>query len=126
MKVININLPSGHKLLRECRPMYEYSWFIQRIKEYLGAGWVRDAAIVQAAKDCVEEGILTEFMKEHGSEVLNMLNTQWNYDDAVAVEREEAFEEGRESGLAMGKTLGILEGKAAGWVLMMVSGLGFC
>ena len=43
-----------------------------------------------------------------------MLNTQWNYDDAVAVEREEAFEEGRESGLAMGKTLGILEGKAAG------------
>lgn len=114
VKVININLPSGHKLLRECRPMYEYSWFIQRIKEYLGAGWVRDAAIVQAAKDCVEEGILTEFMKEHGSEVLNMLNTQWNYDDAVAVEREEAFEEGRESGLAMGKTLGILEGKAVG------------
>ena len=114
VKVININLPSGHKLLRECRPMYEYSWFIQRIKEYLGAGWVRDAAIVQATKDCVEEGILTEFMKEHGSEVLNMLNTQWNYDDAVAVEREEAFEEGRESGLAMGKTLGILEGKAAG------------
>lgn len=95
VKVININLPSGHKLLKDCRPMYEYSWFIQRIKDYLGAGWVRDEAITQAVKDCMEEGILTEFMREHGSEVVNMLYTQWNYDDAVAVEREEAYEDGR-------------------------------
>lgn len=114
VKVININLPSGHKLLRECRPIYEYSWFIQRIKEYLDAGWRRDAAIEQAAKDCLEEGILTEFIKNHSSEVINMLNTQWNYDDAVAVEREEALEEGREAGLAVGKALGIEEGKALG------------
>ncbi len=53
VKVININLPSGHKLLKECRPMYEYSWFIQRIKEYLTTGWTRDTAITQAVKDCM-------------------------------------------------------------------------
>lgn len=95
VKVININLPSGHRLLRDCRPLYEYSWFIQQIKDYLRAGWVRVEAITQAVKDCMEEGILTEFMKEHGSEVVNMLYTQWNYDDAVAVERKEAYEDGR-------------------------------
>ena len=98
VKVININLPSGHRLLRDCRPLYEYSWFIQRIKDYLRAGWVRDEAITQAVKDCMEEGILTEFMKEHGSEVVNMLYTQWNYDDAVAVERKEAYEDGLSRG----------------------------
>ena len=123
VKVININLPAGHKLLKECRPMYEYSWFIQRIKDYLGAGWVRDEAIEQAVRDCMEEGILTEFMKNHGSEVVNMLYTQWNYDDAVAVEREEAFEDGREAGLAIGKTLGIAEGKAAGLAEGKAAGL---
>lgn len=32
VKVININLPIGHKLLEQCRPLYEYSWFIQQIK----------------------------------------------------------------------------------------------
>ena len=26
VKVININFPSGHRLLEQCRPMYEYSW----------------------------------------------------------------------------------------------------
>ncbi len=103
VKVININLPSGHKLLKECRPMYEYSWFIQRIKEYLTTGWTRDTAITQAVKDCRAEGIMAEFMREHGSEVVNMLYTQWNYDDAVEVEREEAYEDGRAEGKAEGK-----------------------
>ncbi len=54
VKFININLPSGHKLLKECRPMYEYSRFIQQIKEYLCAGWARDEAITQAVMDCRE------------------------------------------------------------------------
>ncbi|MDE7222495.1 MAG: hypothetical protein K2O34_01785 [Acetatifactor sp.] len=118
VKVININLPSGHKLLEECRPMYEYSWFIQQIKDYLREGWTQDAAIAQAVNDCMEEGILVEFMKNHGSEVANMLYTQWNYDEAVSVEREEAYEDGREAGkaigIAIGKAEGIAEGRAEG------------
>jgi len=118
VKMININLPSGHRLLEECRPMYEYSWFIQQIKDYLREGWTRDAAVTQAVNDCIEEGILVEFMKKHGSEVANMLYTQWNYDEAVSVEREEAYEEGREAGKAIGITIGkaegIAEGKAVG------------
>lgn len=31
-----------------------------------------------------------------------MLYTQWNYDEAVSVEREEAYEDGREAGKAEG------------------------
>lgn len=27
VKVININLPVNHELLKQCRPLYEYSWF---------------------------------------------------------------------------------------------------
>ncbi|MDE6517190.1 MAG: hypothetical protein K2L18_05000, partial [Acetatifactor sp.] len=37
-----------------------------------------------------------------------------NYEEAVSVEREEAFEDGREAGKAIGKAIGIAEGKAAG------------
>lgn len=114
VKVININLPSRHRILEECRPMYEYSWFIQQIKDYLREGWTRDAAITQAVKDCIEEGILVEFMKNHGSEVANMLYTQWDYDEAVSVEREEAYEEGREAGKAIGIAIGIAEGMTDG------------
>ncbi len=109
VKVININPSSGHKLLKECRPMYEYSWFIQRIKNYLSDGWSRDNAITQAVQDCLDNGIMTEFMKEHGSEAVNMLYTQWNWDDAMEVEREEAYEEGKVAGIAEGRNLGDID-----------------
>ena len=108
VKVININPSSGHRILKECRPMYEYSWFIQQIKNYLADGWSRDDAITQAVQDCLDNGIMTEFMREHGSEAVNMLYTQWNWDDAMEVEREEAYEDGVEAGRIEGKTLGDL------------------
>jgi predicted transposase/invertase (TIGR01784 family) len=41
-------------------------------------------------------------LKKNGSEVSNMLYTEWNWDDALAVRyeegREEGWEEGREEG----------------------------
>ena len=94
--------------------MYEYSWFIQRIRNYLSDGWSRDNAITQAVQDCLDNGIMTEFMKEHGSEAVNMLYTQWNWDDAMEVEREEAYEEGKIAGMAEGKIAGMTEGKTLG------------
>ena len=47
-----------------------------------------------------------------------MLYTQWKFDEAVLVEREEAYEDGREAGkaigMAIGKAEGIAEGRAEG------------
>lgn len=102
VKVININLPENHSILGKCRPLYEYSWFIQRIKDYLIQDLERDDAIVHAIKDCEQEGILADFVREHGSEVLNMLFTEFNMDDALKVRYEEGFEEGEEKGIEKG------------------------
>jgi len=41
----------------------------------------------------MERGILVYFLKRHGSEVLNMLFTEWNLEDAIAVRCEEARED---------------------------------
>ena len=103
VKVININLSSGHQLLEQCRPMYEYSWLIQRIKDYLAKEWSRDEAIVQALKDNREKGMLVEFVQKYGSEAINMLYTQFNLEDAKEVWQEEAYEEGRDAGRAEGE-----------------------
>ena len=98
VKVININLPENHSILKKCRPLYEYAWFIQRIRDYTGQGQERDAAIVHAAEDCEREGILADFVRKHGTEAINMLFTQFNMDDALEVRYEEGVEEGRAEG----------------------------
>ena len=94
VKVININFPENHPILERCRPLYEYSWFIQRIKDYLETGKNRDEAIVQAIDDCLKAGIMADFLAEHGSEAVNMLYTEFNMEDALEVRFEEGVEKG--------------------------------
>jgi hypothetical protein len=50
-------------------------------------------ALTEAVKYCIRADILTDFMKTKGSEVVNMLMTEFNVDDAKMVWREEGKEE---------------------------------
>lgn len=113
VKVININLSAGHAILQQCKPLYEYSWFIQRIKDHLREGCERDTAITLAVKDCEEAGIFAEFVQRHGTEAVNMLFTQFNMEDALEVRYEEGFEDGEQrgiqQGLADGQVLKLIE-----------------
>ena len=56
-----------------------------------------------AIEYCREHDILKEFLETHSSEVFNMLITEWNTEDAIAVAREEGLEEGLERGLERGR-----------------------
>lgn len=109
VKVININLPENHPILQRCRPLYEYSWFIQKIKDYLDGGRNRDEAITMAIYDCLEADIMTNFLAEHGTEAINMLFNEFKMEDALAVR----FEEGVETGIEQGIEQGIDQGKTA-------------
>ena len=106
VKVININLSADHPILKQCRPIYEYSSFIQKIRDCMKNGKTRDEAIIQAISDCEDEGLLVEFLREHGTEASNMLFTEFNMEDALEVRGEEKFEEGMEKGIEQGKELG--------------------
>ena len=83
VKVININLPSNHPILKKWGPLYGYSWFIQQIKNYLIQGKSRDEAIISAMSDCEQKGFLAEFLREHGTEAVNMLFTEFDMEDAL-------------------------------------------
>ncbi|MDR2702041.1 MAG: hypothetical protein LBB72_06400 [Spirochaetaceae bacterium] len=51
----------------------------------------------KAVRYCREHDILKEFLERNATEVMNMLMTEWNWDDALAVRFEEGREEGRET-----------------------------
>ena len=91
VKMININPSANHPILQQSRSIYEYSWFVQRIRDYILMGKSRDDAISITLRECQEKGIMLDFIEEHGSEVHNMLFTEFNIDDA----KEVWYEEGR-------------------------------
>ena len=51
----------------------------------------------------MKAGILTEYLKKKGSEVVNMLIAEYDYDLDVEVQREEAYAAGRQEGQQEGQ-----------------------
>jgi hypothetical protein len=95
VKVININEGRNERIARRCRTLAGYSAFVKKVQEFVKEGKEREQAIRQAVIHCREHDILKEFFETHGTEVINMLMTEWNMDDALAVR----YEEGREEGI---------------------------
>jgi ferric iron reductase protein FhuF len=59
-----------------------------------------NAAIKEAIRTCIRKKILLSFLKDNGSEVENMLFTEWNLKDALEVAKEEGVAIGKEEGKA--------------------------
>ena len=69
---------------------------IIKVREYETGGSPRDEAVKKAVIFCRNHDIIKEFLEENTSEVINMLLTEWNWDDAKEVWHEEGREEGEQ------------------------------
>lgn len=96
VRVININPEAGHELLERCSIIREYSEFIEIIRKYQKKKDVEPYK--HAIEECIEKGILADYLKRKGSEVVNMLTAEYDYETDIEVQRGEAYDEGREEG----------------------------
>ena len=95
VKVININRGKNEILVQKCKTLAGYSAFVAKVREYEKEREDKSEAMELAVRYCRDNDILKEFFEKNGTEVMNMLITEWNMDDALAVR----FEEGREEGM---------------------------
>ncbi len=98
VKVININYGKS-KILEKSKSLNEYSYFIYEIQKYLDEGLPLKEAIKNAIQDCIKQNVLKNFLERNGSEVINMLYTEFDIDVAKEVWQEEAKEQGRQEGI---------------------------
>ena len=98
VKVIDIRYSSRNKLVTKKDTLEQYSRFIQIIEDCRKSEENLDEVMKTAVNMAIENNILTEFLKENGSEVRNMLTLEYDEETARRVEREEAREEGRREG----------------------------
>jgi len=116
VKVVNINEGRNREIVQRCKKLYEYSAFVAKVRAFEKELGSRKEAIKEAVKYCQKYDILKEFLKTHAAEVLSMLMTEWNWDDALAVRYEEGLEDGVEKGrLAIARNL-LAEGSTPDFV----------
>lgn len=106
---------SEKMLLRMSRSLHDYSFFLNRIKANIAGGMERVQAIREAMRYCMEHDIMKEFLQEHESEVIDMVNFEWNQKDFEEAIREDGIEQGmargREEGRAKGREEGLAKGR---------------
>ncbi|WP_024866532.1 Rpn family recombination-promoting nuclease/putative transposase [Butyrivibrio sp. FCS014] len=76
VRMININYGRNKELMEACRPLYEYSWFIQTIREFRKELKDIGEAVGRALGVMPEDFILKPFLREHMAEVANMLSEE--------------------------------------------------
>jgi predicted transposase/invertase (TIGR01784 family) len=105
VQVYNINKGHNQKILKKCKMLENYSILVDKIREKEQEGNSLDEAVRLAVKYCIDNNILKDFLRKHGSEVFNMLYSEYNFDEEAAVICEEAREEGLEEGIEKEKII---------------------
>ena len=105
--MLNINLGRNQELMERCRTLKEYAQFVDRVRRMIAETGALESAVDRAVKDCIRDGILENFLSSHRAEVLDVILTDYNEQEYIAMEREEAWEDGKSEGLTEGLSEGL-------------------
>ena len=93
--MVNVRLQLNSRLLRDCKPLFEYSWLIEEIRRNCMTMELQ-TAVDKAIADMPEDYVIREFLVVHQSEVKSMCLTEYNEAETMQMFKEEARTEERE------------------------------
>ena len=98
--VLNVNTGHNAEITKQCRLLYEYTCFLATARQCIqDSGKSKAEAIDEAVTQCINRGILADFLTKHRAEVIEMCITEYDLDAHMKA----TYEEGREDGKADGK-----------------------
>jgi hypothetical protein len=110
VRVLNVHSDKNRKLMDACRPLYEYSSFIDSIYKYRKLMDI-ESAVNRALDDMPKDWIIRDCLLINKAEVTLMLLTEYNEEETMQMFKEEGREEGILEGIQLGKQEGIAEGR---------------
>jgi len=108
--MLNINQGHNEKLKGLCKSLKDYSEYTARVREYADTMPISEA-VEQAICECIQEGILAEFLKQNRAEAKQVSIYEYDEEKHMRQEREASWEEGRLSGIKEGEERGRLSGR---------------
>ena len=107
--MLNINRGHNEKLKGLCKSLKDYSEYTARVREYADTMPISEA-VEQAICECIQEGILAEFLKQNRAEAKQVSIYEYDEEKHMRQERETFWEDG----WAAGREEGIREGEERG------------
>ena len=97
--------------MKACRLLREYAQYVEQVRIFAKNMSFSDA--VETAVDyCIRNGILEEFLTKNRAEAIAMSIFEYNEEQHLKNEREQAYQNGRDDGMAVGRKEGYREGES--------------
>ena len=91
--VYNINKGRNLTLFEKSEKLKQYAEFVAKLREYQKSNDDYSQAVKKTVNYCIENGILVEFLKEHGGIIVSVLFAEYDIEIAKRVHVEEFAEE---------------------------------
>ena len=88
VRMLNINYGHNRRLTDACRPLYEYSWLIERIRQN-NRSLTIESALSLAIDEVPGDFVLKPFLMMNKSEVSTMLLTEYNEAEVMELFKED-------------------------------------
>ena len=85
--MLNINQGHNEKLKGLCKSLKDYSEYTARVREYADTMPISEA-VEQAICECIQEGILAEFLKQNRAEAKQVSIYEYDEEKHMRQERE--------------------------------------
>ena len=105
-RVRNVNAGRSPDLLGASEWLRGYAEIVGAIRRRAAEGMPLDDAVGSAVDECIERGIMAEYLKKHRAEVFSVLLTEYDEELHRKNEADYWLEKGREEGLEKGREEG--------------------
>lgn len=88
----------GEEILARCKALLEYSRFIHMIRSSYEETGNMTAAIEESIQRCQREGVLTDFLKRNGGDLVSVLYEALTTEECLSIREEDGYCRGMEEG----------------------------
>ena len=112
---VNLKYNEDNEILQRSPSLLGYSKLLYYIKTAAkDNGGDLKSAIDTSVKQCMEEGLIEDFLRKHSREVTGMLFNEITVEEFAEIRAREAYEDGEKSGFTKGEKSGFTKGETAG------------
>ena len=98
VKVYNINSRKNAEILKKCETLRQYSRFVDIMRSYQKVDRLTNETMVEIMKRCQKDGILTDFFREYGTELIEMLFKELTREEDLEISRLDGYDAGLKEG----------------------------
>lgn len=109
---ININHPENKDFLESCPTLKGYQQLVEKCEKYFALNG--ESGYIKAIEECINQGILSEYLKRRMREVAEMFSAEYSYKLELEASKRDGIEIGRAEGIQQGMRSGIQQGMQQG------------